>query len=756
MGRFRSAALLTWAAALGGGACSGSAAENAAVDAGLDAGDGTRGMRDGGERDGPLHRDGASHDGASRDARGADGKGGSEDGSAESAPGDGGAVDGTTHDAGASDAETHDAADDTPPSGCVIGGTAYVSGDPNPNDSCESCVPATSSTGWTTTSADGTACAGGTCCSGACSDLATDLNNCGACGNACNQGTNPVCNAYELCQYTLGTGSCAYGCPAIAANATTVYWTSSGTTSLTDGTVLAVPAVGGSVTTFAPEQVQPIGITLDGANVYWANAGDIQVVPVGEYGYEGVGTPGGIMEAPLDGGTPTTLVSLTAESTYLEEPTYLAVDSANVYWTNDWNAVWEASLADGATSMLTYSTGYGPWHIAAGGGNVFWTDNSSEGDVEQFTPGVDGGAPMVLAIDQDEPGSIAVDTQNVYWVVGANVMYAPIASDTPMALAAEQINPIGLAIDDSNAYWTSGGTSANGYMDGAVLSVPKGGGVPVTLASGLNAPGAMAVTADGVYWIDGDGTVMKVQKPRPASGSGFVPPVLAGVGCSTALSVTVGTNPAQSWPTYLQTSADATAGTNPISSYEWCWSTSSTGCATAGFPSSGVMYTGDPGWIGALGAYAPAGGGPGTFGPALTPNTGYWLSAVAVDSAGNMSSVAETASSCTTAISANTNVYPIFVAECNSCHNGAALPGPFDQAFFVPSQPAIGASYASACSATLPVEAYVYPGQTGSSLIYGVMNGGACGAGQMPPGGPDTTGTGIVGTWISQGANFVQ
>jgi hypothetical protein len=100
------------------------------------------------------------------------------------------------------------------------------------------------------------------------------------------------------------------------------------------------------------------------------------------------------------------------------------------------------------------------------------------------------------------------------------------------------------------------------------------------------------------------------------------------------------------------------------------------------------MYKGPPGWIGALGGNVPSGGEPGTFGTALAPDTAYWVSVVAVDTLGNTSAVANAATTCTTAVSANTNIYPIFGSKCNGCHTagdpatGMAAAGPFLETFF--------------------------------------------------------------------------
>src|SRR5208282_2987346 len=81
----------------------------------------------------------------------------------------------------------------TPP--CDIGGTVYASGTSNPSNVCESCMPAVSTSAWSSVSGASLPC-GNTCV-----NEQTDPANCGACGAQCTV-TGQMCQA----------GACA--CPA--------------------------------------------------------------------------------------------------------------------------------------------------------------------------------------------------------------------------------------------------------------------------------------------------------------------------------------------------------------------------------------------------------------------------------------------------------------------------------------------------------------------------------------------------------------
>ena len=130
--------------------------------------------------------------------------------------------------------------------------------------------------------------------------LGTDATNCGACGRSCGGQT---CQGGLCSPVTLASGLSDPG--GIAVDATSVYWTDSG-----NSTVMKVALAGGSPVTLASDQDYPSGIAVDATSVYyWVNNG-------------------AVMKVALAGGSPVTLAS------GLSNPSGIAVDATSVYWTN--------------------------------------------------------------------------------------------------------------------------------------------------------------------------------------------------------------------------------------------------------------------------------------------------------------------------------------------------------------------------------------------------------------------------------------
>jgi hypothetical protein len=152
-----------------------------------------------------------------------------------------------------------------------------------------------------------------------------------------------------------------------------------------------------------------------------------------------------------------------------------------------------------------------------------WPSGSRSGSIMKAP--FAGGAPIVLAGNEDFPFAVRVDTTSVYWVTQAGssatapklVSRASLDGSGHAVLSSDPAwRPTSMAVDANYVYWANGETTA-GHL-GSILRVPRSGGATTVLVSGLTNPQGLAVDGSSVYWINNvvpgdaapfDGTVAK-------------------------------------------------------------------------------------------------------------------------------------------------------------------------------------------------------------------------------------------------------
>ena len=372
--------------------------------------------------------------------------------------------------------------------------------------------------GNTPTCSNGACTCPGTTCGSSCVDTKGDPSNCGGCGVVCDGGG---CNAGK-CSTPSIVSSGQSGPSSIATDGINLYFADA-----TGGSIVMVPAAGGTATTLATGQSSPGGIAVDGANVYWTNKGTNAVAAdggVGAYNQDGT-----VLQVPIAGGTPITLAM------NQDFPVGIAVMGSVVYWVNSsGGTVMSAPVGpvDGG-SVTTLVTGQAsPWAIAASAvtQSIYWLDRGTvqnehtDGALVRMTPEPaqlpDGGAITVLTAGLQDPAGIALDSTNIYWTdLGtlANsykdgaVLSIPIVGGKTTPLAVNQEGPTSVAVDTRNVYWTN-------YVSRTVTSAPLAGGSYALLASGQSLPSttpdSIAVVPPRVFWVNqGAGDVMSVATP---------------------------------------------------------------------------------------------------------------------------------------------------------------------------------------------------------------------------------------------------
>jgi hypothetical protein len=176
--------------------------------------------------------------------------------------------------------------------------------------------------------------------------------------------------------------------------------------------------------------------------------------------------------------------------------------------------------------------------------NVYWADpgSSSAGNLDGSIRSVPiaGGAATVLATGQAWPTAIAVDSSFVYWVNSGStsgswsVMKVPIAGGAATTLASGTATATSVVLVSGVLFWVTASDEQGQLLPGtdlqqtafastSLLSMPVGGGTPVTVATGVTTSlpypddggdfaraGTLLADASRVYWPDGNSQVLAV------------------------------------------------------------------------------------------------------------------------------------------------------------------------------------------------------------------------------------------------------
>jgi hypothetical protein len=327
-------------------------------------------------------------------------------------------------------------------------------------------------------------------CNNRCVDVTKDQSNCGFCGHNCqgNPCTAGLCQASNIAQGTSivdiavdqtnvywtqrktspgvlskpsagGSASPIAGAKdpsGIVVDANHLYWVD-----YADGSIWSYPLMGGSpVPLLGPvdggASPGPTALARDAHNLYWVDS-----------------SAGTVNQMPLGGGP--VIVLATGRSV----PVAIAVKGNSVYWVDHGsgsdgsvNKVPVASLDDGGADASGPITPLAtnqplPQGIAVDDANVYWTNRGNPNGTVKSVP-VGGGTIQPIADGQGAPTGIAIDSQFVYWTNydDNTVLKAPLAGGMSYMLASGQNNPSAIAVDEKNVYWANQGS-------GYILKVSK-------------------------------------------------------------------------------------------------------------------------------------------------------------------------------------------------------------------------------------------------------------------------------------------
>jgi hypothetical protein len=395
----------------------------------------------------------------------------------------------------------------------VISGSEVCSGTNLNGATCKSVVAATTGgtlacaanclsydlSGCTCPSAGDTAC---TAPNSGCFNLQNDVNNCGACGNACGAGN--ACSVGH-CTNVLMTGSpVQMQALGLALDASHAYFQN-----VFDYQLYSVPLTGGAPKALLTKVVNGNGNfqTVVGGNLYWTQYFQ------------------GVFAVPVAGGSAVTISSSEAY------PNTITNDGTNVFFANTSSAFSIREVTTATDTVTTVPivvdaglglTGIKPMAVDAS--HLYWGDTIGAGTSDVYQANKDGSNVILLASGlAGSVNGLTIDANNVYFTVapGPNGVYqVPIGGGTLTTLASAESSPIPVVTDGTNVFWMNSG--------GVVRRTPVGGGPLTTLSrcadigSVASCSGqyvSMAIDSTYVYWTDespvlpgGNGTLFETLK----------------------------------------------------------------------------------------------------------------------------------------------------------------------------------------------------------------------------------------------------
>lgn len=242
-------------------------------------------------------------------------------------------------------------------------------------------------------------------------------------------------------------------------------------------------------------------VAFDASRSYWAGASPSQVVAVDN-----------------GGGTPRILFT---DDTSAEEPSSLAVDLANVYFTTakvpcrDHGRILKRPLAPDALAAVIADEQLAPRSLTVAGDRLFWIAAQNDSGIPGYIMTAPASGSAAAAVFYGSAGEVVQDLvaydDILYWSIWklkgpwslAKILPRPTSGGAPANMLAQSDGmPMSLLVRDGIVHWSSQGTDPDGPVrwPSSVHRVPGAGGTAKTLATGQSGSTMLFVDGRARYW----------------------------------------------------------------------------------------------------------------------------------------------------------------------------------------------------------------------------------------------------------------
>lgn len=264
--------------------------------------------------------------------------------------------------------------------------------------------------------------------------------------------------------------------------------------SATNGIVKSVPSSGGTVNTL----VTGAGAYDSGPGSTYRGVSALSVISGNIFGAYGGYNDFSIFEAPITGGTFTTLFSDNSGDAFL------AVTGSNIYYMSGFENINSLPIGGGTGTQL--ATGVWPRSCAFDSDAIYFVDYYTK-DVKRFD--LSTNAITTLIGSNSSEGTIFINDSMVFFNIGGSIEAVPKTGGTATTLVSSQT--------------ATGFVATSNYLffidNGAIQATPLAGGQPIVLRSvSPNVVTSMAVDNTYLYWTDtsagiGAGVIMRTPLP---------------------------------------------------------------------------------------------------------------------------------------------------------------------------------------------------------------------------------------------------